>query len=135
MNLWLAFLGGVIIGWVIEWVIDWYYWRRGVAEFYAVETALRRRVEAAEAESAAARQAEEKLRTELALARDEIAALRTSLGVQQPPEGADPSLATPAQTINSPASQSTVQSAPQSPTQPDEAAQPAPNRSDSQAST
>lgn len=55
MNLWLALIGGVIIGWLIEWVVDWYYWRRGVAEWYALEGALRREIQELREENATLR--------------------------------------------------------------------------------
>ncbi len=41
MNIWIALLGGIILGWVIEWIIDWLFWRRGIAGFYATESQLR----------------------------------------------------------------------------------------------
>jgi len=41
MNIWIALLGGIILGWVIEWIIDWLFWRRGIAGFYATEGQLR----------------------------------------------------------------------------------------------
>ncbi len=40
MQIWVALVGGLIIGWVAEWVIDWLYWRRGVEAFYATEAEL-----------------------------------------------------------------------------------------------
>lgn len=45
MSIWIAFAGGIILGWVIEWVIDWLYWRRGIAGFYATENELRGRLQ------------------------------------------------------------------------------------------
>jgi len=57
MNIWIAFAGGIILGWVIEWVIDWLYWRRGIEGFYATESELRSELQIAQqqqAESAAA---------------------------------------------------------------------------------
>ena len=56
MEIWVALLGGVIIGWVAEWVIDWYYWRRGVEAFYASEAELRRQVSSLAAENESLRQ-------------------------------------------------------------------------------
>jgi predicted flap endonuclease-1-like 5' DNA nuclease len=41
MSIWIAFAGGIILGWIIEWIIDWLYWRRGIAGFYATENELR----------------------------------------------------------------------------------------------
>lgn len=41
MNVWVALVGGIILGWLIEWVIDWYYWRRGAEAFYLMERDLR----------------------------------------------------------------------------------------------
>lgn len=41
MEIWIALVGGIMIGWVVEWIIDWLYWRRGLGAFYANEEALR----------------------------------------------------------------------------------------------
>jgi hypothetical protein len=79
MNLWIAFIGGLIVGWLIEWLIDWYYWRKGVAEFYATEGELRRRLAAAETEKAEALQAQEELRQQLQTALDDIQTLNVEL--------------------------------------------------------
>ncbi|MEX1020594.1 MAG: hypothetical protein WDZ49_13100 [Litorilinea sp.] len=76
MNLWLAFLGGIILGWLIEWIIDWYYWRRGVDAFYSTETELRRQLQNVQAEKEAAHQAQAELREQLAQAQAELAQLR-----------------------------------------------------------
>jgi hypothetical protein len=62
MEIWIALVGGIILGWVLEWIIDWVFWRRGVEQFYATEADLRRqlaeaqsRAEAAEAQLAEVR--------------------------------------------------------------------------------
>ncbi len=54
MEIWIALVGGVILGWVLEWIIDWVFWRRGVEGFYATEADLRRRLAAANARAEAA---------------------------------------------------------------------------------
>lgn len=95
MNLWLAFLGGIILGWLIEWIIDWYYWRRGVAAFYQTETELRRELQKMQAERDAAQQAQAELRAQLTQAQSELARLRgapTPVGDAAPqnPPGQNP---------------------------------------------
>lgn len=56
MDIWVALIGGLIIGWVAEWVIDWVYWRRGVEAFYTTEAELRRQVDSLAAENESLRQ-------------------------------------------------------------------------------
>jgi hypothetical protein len=56
MEIWVALVGGIIIGWVLEWVVDWLYWRRGVEAFYATEAELRTQVAALSAENEKLRQ-------------------------------------------------------------------------------
>lgn len=56
MEIWVALVGGLIIGWVLEWVIDWFYWRRGVESFYATEAELRAQIEELTAENEGLRQ-------------------------------------------------------------------------------
>ena len=56
MEIWVALVGGLILGWVAEWVVDWFYWRRGVEAFYATERELRRQVESLAAENESLRQ-------------------------------------------------------------------------------
>ena len=56
MEIWVALVGGLILGWVAEWVIDWLYWRRGVEAFYATEAELRRQVTSLAAENETLRQ-------------------------------------------------------------------------------
>ncbi len=46
MTVWIALVGGIVLGWLVEWIIDWTYWRRGVESFYATEQELRRELEA-----------------------------------------------------------------------------------------
>jgi hypothetical protein len=41
MEVWIALLAGIIIGWLLEWIIDWLYWRRGIPAFYTTERELR----------------------------------------------------------------------------------------------
>lgn len=90
MNLWLAFIGGIIVGWVIEWVIDWYYWRRGAAEWYAVESALRSRLESAESELATVTTANDELRRQLEQVQSDNVRLRTRLGLPTTEEATPP---------------------------------------------
>ena len=63
MEIWVALVGGIIIGWVVEWVVDWLYWRRGVEAFYATEAELRSQVAKLSAEN-------EELRQQLSPAKD-----------------------------------------------------------------
>jgi hypothetical protein len=56
MEIWIALLGGLILGWVLEWLVDWFYWRRGVESFYATEAELRAQVAALTAENEKLRQ-------------------------------------------------------------------------------
>jgi hypothetical protein len=56
MEIWVALVGGLILGWLAEWVIDWFYWRRGVEAFYATEAELRRQVDSLAAENESLRQ-------------------------------------------------------------------------------
>ena len=56
MEIWVALVGGLILGWVAEWVVDGFYWRRGVEAFYATEAELRRQVASLAAENESLRQ-------------------------------------------------------------------------------
>ena len=56
MEIWVALVGGIIIGWVLEWVVDWVYWRHGVEAFYATEAELRSQLETLTAENESLRQ-------------------------------------------------------------------------------
>jgi hypothetical protein len=56
MEIWVALIGGLILGWVAEWLVDWFYWRRGVEAFYATEAELRRQVASLAAENESLRQ-------------------------------------------------------------------------------
>lgn len=46
-QIWLALLGGLILGWLIEWLIDWWFWRRNLAELRQENQHLRRQLEEA----------------------------------------------------------------------------------------
>ena len=70
-TVWLAFIGGLILGWLIEWVIDWQFWRKNVESL---------------------RQENQRLRTQLEAAQRQLAALQTSAS---PPSSAP--AATPTQ--------------------------------------
>jgi hypothetical protein len=52
-QVWLALLGGLILGWLIEWIIDWQFWRRNVAELREENQALRKQLTDAQAQLAA----------------------------------------------------------------------------------
>jgi hypothetical protein len=52
-QVWLALIGGIILGWLIEWVIDWQFWRRNLAELRQENQALRRQLSEAQAQLAA----------------------------------------------------------------------------------
>lgn len=65
MEIWVALVGGVILGWLLEWVIDWLYWRRGVEAFYATEAELRRELAVAQTALAEAAAENERLRGRL----------------------------------------------------------------------
>ncbi len=54
MEVWIALVGGIIIGWLIEWLIDWQYWRRGLPALYANEERLRAALAQSEKEKNAA---------------------------------------------------------------------------------
>lgn len=56
MEIWVALVGGLILGWLAEWIIDWYYWRRGIEALYATEAELRRQVASLAAENESLRQ-------------------------------------------------------------------------------
>ena len=44
-QIWLALIGGLILGWLIEWMIDWWFWRRNLAELRRENQELRRQLE------------------------------------------------------------------------------------------
>ncbi len=48
-QIWLALLGGLILGWLIEWLIDWWFWRRNVAQLRQENQQLRQQLEDARA--------------------------------------------------------------------------------------
>jgi hypothetical protein len=52
-QVWLALIGGIILGWLIEWIIDWQFWRRNVADLRAENAALRKQLEATQVQLAA----------------------------------------------------------------------------------
>jgi hypothetical protein len=49
-QVWLALIGGLILGWLIEWIIDWQFWRRNVAELRQENLDLRRQLAEAQAQ-------------------------------------------------------------------------------------
>lgn len=62
MEIWIALVGGIILGWVLEWIIDWVFWRRGVEQFYATEADLRRQLADTQARLAEVEAQNEELR-------------------------------------------------------------------------
>jgi hypothetical protein len=52
-QVWLALIGGLILGWLIEWIIDWQFWRRNIAELRKENQALRQRLDETQAQLAA----------------------------------------------------------------------------------
>jgi hypothetical protein len=46
-QIWLALIGGLILGWLIEWAIDWWFWRRNLAELRQENQELRRQLDEA----------------------------------------------------------------------------------------
>jgi hypothetical protein len=52
-QVWLALIGGLILGWLIEWIVDWQFWRRNLDELRTENHALRRQVADAQAQIAA----------------------------------------------------------------------------------
>ncbi len=61
MNVWIALIGGIILGWLVEWIIDWFYWRRGAQAFYTMEHELRQELAAARRQLAEAQATIERL--------------------------------------------------------------------------
>ena len=55
-QVWLALIGGLILGWLIEWIIDWQFWRRNIAELREENRGLRRQLDEAQAQLAAMHQ-------------------------------------------------------------------------------
>lgn len=52
LQFWLAFLGGLLLGWLIEFLIDWRYWRRNLAIVRQDNESLRRQLEQTQAQLA-----------------------------------------------------------------------------------
>jgi hypothetical protein len=50
--IWLALIGGLILGWLIEWVIDWWFWRRNLTELRQENQELRRQLDEARSQAA-----------------------------------------------------------------------------------
>lgn len=51
MSPWVAFILGVLAGWLIEWLIDWIYWRRKMHQVERLATLSRQRQERLEQEA------------------------------------------------------------------------------------
>ena len=56
-QVWLALIGGLILGWLIEWIVDWQFWRRNLNELRTENQALRRQLAEAQSQLAACRPA------------------------------------------------------------------------------
>ena len=52
-QVWLALIGGLILGWLIEWIVDWQFWRRNLDELRAENQTLRRQLADSQAQLAA----------------------------------------------------------------------------------
>jgi hypothetical protein len=52
-QVWLALIGGLILGWLIEWIVDWQFWRRNLNVLRAENEALHRQLAEAQAQLAA----------------------------------------------------------------------------------
>ena len=55
-QVWLALIGGLILGWLIEWIVDWQFWRRNLNELREENQALRRQLAETQSQLAAAQQ-------------------------------------------------------------------------------
>lgn len=76
MEVGIAFVAGIAIGWLIEWLIDWQYWRRGVADFYATESRLRSELASSEEKERASEEQLRQVQSDLASARAQLQAAR-----------------------------------------------------------
>lgn len=56
-QVWLALIGGLILGWLIEWIVDWQFWRRNLNELREENQALRRQLAEAQSQLATAQAA------------------------------------------------------------------------------
>jgi hypothetical protein len=52
-QVWLALIGGLVLGWLIEWIIDWQFWRRNLNVLREENQALQRQLAEAHAQLAA----------------------------------------------------------------------------------
>ena len=52
-QVWLALIGGLILGWLIEWIVDWQFWRRNLDELRTENQTLRRQLADSQAQLAA----------------------------------------------------------------------------------
>ena len=49
-QVWLALIGGLILGWLIEWIVDWQFWRRNLNVLREENEALHRQLAEAQAQ-------------------------------------------------------------------------------------
>ena len=52
-QVWLALIGGLILGWLLEWIVDWQFWRRNLDELRTENQTLRRQLADSQAQLAA----------------------------------------------------------------------------------
>ena len=89
MEVWIALVGGIIIGWLVEWTIDWQYWRRGLDSLYRTEAELRAALDRSEAEKAAMLAASAECEAQLSDLRSRLETLtRTESGARRSLEAA-----------------------------------------------
>ncbi len=72
MDVGIALVAGLAIGWLIEWVIDWQYWRRGLTGFYQTEAALRQQIAEQERQIQESAEALEKAKKEISITRAQL---------------------------------------------------------------
>jgi hypothetical protein len=87
MNVWVALIGGIILGWLIEWLIDWYYWRRGAEAFYTMERDLRTELAVTRQQLAEAQAALDRLSESEPSAKSGVPAGAAKSGAESAPSG------------------------------------------------
>jgi predicted flap endonuclease-1-like 5' DNA nuclease len=85
MNVWAAFVLGLILGWLIEWVIDWFYWRKkqeGLQSELAALKAKQANVDALQQQVADLKAENASLRQQAQDCQGQLAAAQTPAAVQ-----------------------------------------------------